>query len=430
MRTNTKIGFNCLKSGTPCVYVLPEIKIFKPDAEILQSKSCFGVFNARKRQPSINLDSPRRTGTIESRDNANDFRSLQQLRPTEIPFEAASERAAFGFWITWTGPMLNTYDMKCGFWITVVPQFSWQSKAVRELLLAAVSVDEKWLSTMKRTQSGSNNQAVRHYSNALTEIRRGHTSKLETLVAALIAWTVEAMLHNYRAGQVHLNGARALIEELELETLKSSDRSTYEFVHLSMRPFLATVEDYNGLMVDSRPNLEEDAWLFESGHEIFKALRDQMSQCITQWRHTKPTIAQLRQYLQSWENANRAQRYSGREPLVLKEAAHHLFTIASKLAQSDDSVDESGTFVHVLQRTADALTPRTHHLSAEESELLEETLGIVLTHLFDVFPSRAEWPGQRKLIEKIARANRRVFERTCILEELGVCCGRPPGHLR
>lgn len=320
--------------------------------------------------------------------------------------------------------MLNQYEQDGEFYKIIVPQLAWQSRAVRELVIAAVNMDQKWLNIMQKAPSGSTKQTFTHYCRALQDIREGNTSKLETLVASLVAWTVESMPYNYGNGLLRLSGARKLIGELEHEASESGNHSTYELVHGTMRAFLATSEGHQAFTMDPQPDAKSNPWLAQDNFETYRARRGQISGFLGQYHQIKPTKAELHDFLSCWENAIRTYRNDGQGPMILKEALHLLFLIALTLAPKDEIGSTkyshyTNIMTHILTRVAIALRMR-RHLDTKDCEILEETIQLIVMRLFDFFPDEQEWWAHKNLIEKIAQESHAVFERTKVLQTLSI----------
>lgn len=269
-----------------------------------------------------------------------------------------------------------------------------------------------------------------HYYKALQNIQEGSDSKLETLVAAELAFTLDSMLFNFKSGQVHLRGVRTLIEELEIEALESRNRSTYDFVHNTMRTLLATGEGYQAMMLNSRPDIADPSVLAKYNATTYKALRDQMHRYLKQYHNLSHLTPEIYEFPNTWKKGVVSYQQSGQEPLALKEAMHLFFVIAVTLALKDKEWiarygDQTKASDYILERVAIMLKMR-HDLNEEDSELLGETLKIALMHLFDLFSDQKEWWVRKDLIEKMAQEDYQVFERTAVLKTMRIDCGASP----
>ena len=321
--------------------------------------------------------------------------------------------------------MLGAYGPNGEFWRSLVPQFTFHSIAIRRLLLAAVTVDEQWLNTVQRKRSHCARQALVHYTSALKDIASGKTSKIESLIASLMAWTIEAMLFDYHSGAIHLRGTRRILAEVEAEALETGDHGAYDLAHNRVRVALGFCEAYNAIMLNTTPqlqNLMKTPPLFgDGGFLTLREIRGHLSRRLTYYRRGVENVEQFLRFLTAWENADRTYRYAGSEPQIIKEANHLLFNIAVALLPEERvgrfSYDNSpGTIDYVLTRIQEALKER-FRLSKAEQEMLDETLAVVLMHLFDLFPERVRSVKHRELLNTIAKTYPYLFADTKILTD-------------
>lgn len=267
-------------------------------------------------------------------------------------------------------------------------------------------------------------QAMGHYYKALQHIQEGSTSKLETLVAAFVAFTMDSTLYNYKAGQVHLRAARTLVEELEYETIGSQGSDTYDLVHNVMKILLVTGEGFQAMMTSSRPVVKHEPEGSPYSCATFQALRDQMGRYLSEYQNVQSTSADLDEFPKVWEKAVRAHQLSGTEPPVLNETMDLLSLIAKAAVLGDEKQNTmyGGCLYvldHVLNRVTYALETK-HGLSKQHSDLLDETLKQVMRHLFGCFTDEATWWDRKDLIERIAQQDHRVFEETIVLRSMNI----------
>lgn len=265
-----------------------------------------------------------------------------------------------------------------------------------------------------------------HYSKALQAIQEGHTSKLETLIAAFVAFTMDSTLYNYKAGQVHLRAARTLIEELEFETFESQSLDTYDLVHNIMRMLLVTGEGFQAMMTSPRPVIKAEPEGSQYSCATFQALRDQMTRYIMEYQKSKSTSANFHEFPIVWEKAVSANQVSGKEPPVVNETMDLLSLIAKASTLSDEEQtamygDCLYVLDYVLNRVLYALETK-HELGKDHSALLDETLRIVVRLLFGCFSDESTWWDRKDLIERIAQHDHRVFEETMVLQSMNVNC--------
>lgn len=337
--------------------------------------------------------------------------SLSNLRPSASPYQTAEDRAAFNVWLSKTSPNLTSYGPAGDVWRIHIPRFAFHSSSVRRLLISAATVDARAPHIISRKGVDYTPKALIHYMSALADIAAGKTSKLESLFASLVGWVIEAMHFDYRAGRIHLRGGRRILEEVESEATARGDHATYDLAHNNLREALRVCEGYNSMMLDSKPILEvlnNGVWLDQDGGvPTLRALRRRLSQHITNYRQGAFDGPQFACSLKAWENVDRICRHLGPEPPILKYANHLLFNIAAALLPEHmaGGFDYVGKDVvdHVLIRASAAFHERSQ-LSTDEKSILDETLTVVLTHLFDLFSGREMWEKHQDILRDLIEA--------------------------
>lgn len=352
--------------------------------------------------------------------------SLSDLRPSASPYQTPEDRAAFDVWLSYTGPMLSAYGPPGHVWRILIPRFTYYSSSVRRLLIAAGTVDARASHTINCKRFDYTPKALVHYMSALTDIINGKTSKLESLFASLVGWVIEVMHSDYRAGKIHVRGARRILEEVESEATARGDHATYDLAHNNLREALSICEGYNGIMLGSNPILEDlnnGVSLDQDGGVLtLRALRRRLSQHITNYRRGVFDGPQLACSLKAWENVNRIRRFLGPEPAILKEANHLLFNIAAALLPEHVAGGFSygankGVVDYVLTRASAAFHERSQ-LSTGEKDILDETLTVVLMHLVDLFPGREMWEKHQDLLTDLVEVYPQVLDATKGLDQL------------
>ncbi|KAJ9650739.1 hypothetical protein H2198_009964 [Neophaeococcomyces mojaviensis] len=414
----------CLKSGLSCSgYSSPEPWIFKSVVIPEDAKAQFSVLDVHQNHGTEfeftrSLTKP----SLELISN----QMLNLVQPTAFPYETADERAAFGFWITWTGPMLHGYGPNGDLWNVFIPQLTWSSPTIKMLLLAVVSGDEQWRNTVRRTHPDLAQKALTYYSSALKGIVSGRTSKVETLVASFMAWTMEVMMFDYIGGEVHVDGARRLLQELK------SDPQHHSIVE-QLRPAFYLVEGYNKLMLPTTPICRAAPWITACPHTLtVRANQNTLSNYLTAYARAppqrRPSTGSMLKFLRSWENKDRLCRYLGPEPQIMKESLHLLWNLAVALLPQG----EVGWFSHnanadticfVLNRVNAALREKKM-LTKTQRDRLDETLNVVLRHLFELFPEAGRWAKHEGLLREMAKGHPKVFEWEAILESISGSSGR------
>ncbi|KAK5944941.1 hypothetical protein PMZ80_002144 [Knufia obscura] len=413
----------CLKTGMQCSgYTIVEPRGIQPATVPSSAQSQFGIIDARSLKQDSEFPFTRPIKAQGLRMLTKSYSSLRNIRPSDSPYQTPEDKAAFGFWLSWTAPMLNGYGPNGDLWCMLVPRFTFYSAPIRRLLLAAVTVDEQWLNAVQRRRSDCAQQALTHYTSALKDIMDGKTSKVESLIAGLMAWTIESMLFDYRSGAIHLKGARRLLHELETETLQNGNVGTYDLVHKNLRETLGVCEGYNAIMLYSKPlfmDVKNNPFLAEDACYLsVRAIRGHLSRRLTQYRKGVDDKQDFLRFLTLWESADRAYRYIGSEAQVLKEANHLLFNIAAALLPQDEVAGfsqeiNSGTIDYVLMRVRAALDER-YRLSRGEQEILDESLAVVLMHLFELFPDNERWKKHQQSLAILAKTYPQVFAETKI----------------
>lgn len=96
---NKDSGYSCLKSGIVCVYAAPETKALPPKQALPQAQSCFHVFeiDTKPKERRFDLELVKPKSAAELRTVANVYQALCRLQPSDIPFDAPIDKAAFGF---------------------------------------------------------------------------------------------------------------------------------------------------------------------------------------------------------------------------------------------------------------------------------------------------------------------------------------------
>jgi len=402
----------CLKSGIQCLgYTLPIAKVFQPAAVPCSARSQFGVMDARSTDQDTDVLPRKPVNADGSFVLTKSCFSLSNLRPSASPYQTAEDRAAFNVWLSKTSPNLTSYGPAGDVWRIHIPRFAFHSSSVRRLLISAATVDARAPHIISRKGVDYTPKALIHYMSALADIAAGKTSKLESLFASLVGWVIEAMHFDYRAGRIHLRGGRRILEEVESEATARGDHATYDLAHNNLREALRVCEGYNSMMLDSKPILEvlnNGVWLDQDGGvPTLRALRRRLSQHITNYRQGAFDGPQFACSLKAWENVDRICRHLGPEPPILKYANHLLFNIAAALLPEHmaGGFDYVGKDVvdHVLIRASAAFHERSQ-LSTDEKSILDETLTVVLTHLFDLFSGREMWEKHQDILRDLIEA--------------------------
>lgn len=410
----------CLKSGLTCSgYDSSDSWIFKAAKIPSAAKSNFNVIDVRG--PNQNQDKefhftrPMTSASLEL--VSQTYEAIHLIQPTAFPYESVEDKAAFGFWLSWTGPMLNGYGPNGELWNVVIPQLTWTCPTIRQLLLATVACDEQWLKTVNRRPTDLAHRALTHYSSALKDVVNGRTSKLETLVASLMAWTMEVMMFDYEGGAIHLKGARKLLSELECDQ---------KYTHLvkQIRSALNLAEGYNTIMRPTKPISREAPWISKHPSSLtVRANRDELSNFLTAYHcipvQRRPNADEMLLFLREWENKDRLCRYMNGEPQITKECLHLLWNIAIALLPKDRvlgfSYDVNVETVQFVLGRVDAALRERGRLTKLQREDLEQTLRVVLGHLFELFPQIMRWEKHDLLVREMARKHPEAFDWDLVL---------------
>lgn len=406
----------CLKSGTPCTYEnVPKAKIYEgvpvkiPAAAQIQF-TVFDLDQGRQQENSINHAQIWQASSCLQLAN-----SLQAFRLSVLPFERVEERAAFSYFLHFTAPALESY-VNAGLWSQIIPQYACFSEAVREILLAAVIADENWqghdyLYTDKQST------ALRRYLKGLRSITSNNTTKVEALVASLMAWSFEAMLFNYTSASIHMKGAKALMTEIKRENDILLDNGLEKLAEVTRIYYF-----FNALYTQPEPPILDNPWLNESEMLLVDTIRDQLNGILFRCHKGIRHVEVFAHFLRAANNAYRALQFSRKASLLEREATRLLYDLACALL-SEEQLETFGLTSQIDKNNADVLLLQAmmilrelDQLSKTEQSNVAMTISFVLCHFFTFFPDSQNWIIHLDLMVEMAQAHPDAFGRIRALE--------------
>ncbi|KAK7883543.1 hypothetical protein LTR67_011119 [Exophiala xenobiotica] len=167
---------------------------------------------------------------------------LASIQPV---FGSKEEMRYLEHWLLSTSTMLSHYGPMGDFYTVVVPQFAWQSPAVKHMLVALSMTHAKFVRGVASASGQTKSQALSHYISAITEIRLRKPSQLHVLVAALLAWTLEMMQNNFDAALVHLKASVRLLENYDSLQWREGTRIVQE----ALRPGCMLAEGLTAIVL-------------------------------------------------------------------------------------------------------------------------------------------------------------------------------------
>ncbi|KIW59712.1 hypothetical protein PV05_04146 [Exophiala xenobiotica] len=168
--------------------------------------------------------------------------NLASIQPV---FGTKEETQYLEHWLLSTSAMLSHYGPMGDFYTVVVPQFAWQSPAVKHMLVALSMTHAKFVRGVASASGETKSQALLHYVSAITEIRLRKLSQLQVLVAALLAWTLEMMQNNFDAALVHLKASVQLLQNYDSLQWRDGTRIVQE----ALRPGCMLAEGLTAIVL-------------------------------------------------------------------------------------------------------------------------------------------------------------------------------------
>ena len=187
---------NCIRGNRECLgYATPKARIFTLES------SADSTSTRSSSSPS------------QLSDSATSIDELPVFRPPKLSFGTTEENAYLQHWLLITSPMIAQYGPQGEFFTVVVPQFAWESPAVKHMLLALSMTHKKFHSGVASVSKTTTSKALTHYVSAITDIMNSNPSKLQVAVASLTAWCLELMQNNLPAAVMHLRATVRLMQE-------------------------------------------------------------------------------------------------------------------------------------------------------------------------------------------------------------------------
>lgn len=100
----------CQRVGVQCSgYTVVEAKVFQPSMLPKEASHRFNVIDIRPTEDDsvYHFSQPTNEGFL--RMLTKSYSTLHNIRPSNLPYQKSEDRAAFGFCVSWTGPMFNAY---------------------------------------------------------------------------------------------------------------------------------------------------------------------------------------------------------------------------------------------------------------------------------------------------------------------------------
>ncbi|KAJ9605243.1 hypothetical protein H2200_009900 [Cladophialophora chaetospira] len=378
-----KVRSGCItcKGNRECLgYATPKPKIFTFDNSSSSERS-----------------SSEQASPDQSSDSATSVDDFIVFRPPKSSFGTSEENNYLQHFLLITSPMLATYGPQGGFFTNVVPQFAWQSPAVKYMLLALSMTHKKFHSGITTVSKSTTSQAVSHYISAITDIRNNNPSKLQVAVASLVAWALELMQNNIPAAMTHLSATLRLNHEnKQLQLLETED----DVLKTALEPSASLAKGLTSLMLmtglkkgEVEPEYSDHLYspwigpLFTSIIEAREVICEDIE--LLAVAETEADIRHCEQLLSYWfETVRRWDQESIRTPNL--SALMLLFNLGLALFPARDvagfSYSENPETIEFIVESAAKLLLRKQR-NPESNAQLKETLRRVLDYVVRLFPN-------------------------------------------